>query len=91
MQNAFADGIFVGGSDTIESISFAKEVRDVVGSGVPIFLSSGATADNIEQLLTVFDGVSVGTWIKNGNMRNPIDPNRAKVFIDKVQNFMMTK
>ena len=28
-----------------------------------------------------FDGVSVATWIKNGDMKNPIDLERAKQFI----------
>ena len=52
---------------------------------IPIFLSSGATGDNISKILQYYDGVSVGTWVKNGNMRNPIDPVRARQFMEGVK------
>ena len=32
-----------------------------------------------------FDGVSVATWVKNGDMKNPIDPARAKRFMDEIR------
>ena len=51
----------------------------------PIFLGGGATGDNIHELMQYFDGVSVATWIKNGDMKNPIDPERAKVFISEAK------
>ena len=38
--------------------------------------------ENVFELLKYYDGVSVATWIKNGDMRNPIDPARAKQFLD---------
>ena len=85
VQNAFADGIFVGGKDSKESVDMAEKVRHVVGNNFPILLSSGATLENISEILTVFDGVSVGTWIKNGNMRNPIDYKKAKAFCEKAK------
>ena len=85
VQNAFADGIFVGGKNIEESIEMSKIVRTKVGSNVPILLSSGSNIDNVQELLKYFDGVSVGTWIKNGNMRNPIDPDRAKAFCKKAK------
>lgn len=85
MQNAFADGIFVGGKNTEESIEMAKIVRQKVGKDIPVLLSSGATLDNIKEILEYFDGVSVGTWIKDGNMRNPINPKKAKAFVTKAK------
>ena len=60
-------------------------VRKKVGPDIPILLSSGATLDNIQEILEVFDGVSVGTWIKDGNMRNPINPDKAKAFCKKAK------
>lgn len=81
IMNAFADGLFIGGSDTQESIGNYKKVREKLGDDIPIFLSGGSNAENIKDLLEYFDGVSVGSWIKNGNMRNPIDPEKAKKFI----------
>ena len=85
VQNAFADGLFIGGHSTEESIELIQAVRKRLGSEVPIFLSSGSTGDNIEELLHYYDGVSVGAWVKNGNLKNPIDPARAKLFMEKVR------
>ena len=85
VMNAFADGLFLGGQSCEESIEIIKSVRKRLGSKIPIFLSSGATGDNISEILQYYDGVSVGTWVKNGNMKNPIDPKRAEIFMSSVQ------
>lgn len=85
VMNAFADGLFLGGRTSEESIEIIKRVRERLGNQIPIFLSSGATGDNISEILQYFDGVSVGTWVKNGNMKNPIDPERAKRFMEGVK------
>lgn len=85
VMNAFADGLFLGGRSCEESIGIIREVRKRLGNEIPIFLSSGATGDNISEILQYYDGVSVGTWVKNGNMRNPIDPERAKRFMEGVK------
>ena len=84
VNEAFADGLFVGGKTPEESISLAKRIRARV-PGVPVFLGGGATGDNIASLIPHFDGVSVATWIKNGDMKNPIDKERAKRFIDQIK------
>ena len=68
------------GKSVEESIRMIKEARPRV-KDTPIFLGGGATGDNIHELMRYFDGVSVATWIKNGDMKNPIDPERAKQFI----------
>lgn len=86
VENAFADGLFLGGKSVEDSISIIKDVRKKIGNDVPIFLSGGSTGDNVTELLTHYDGVSVGSWIKNGNMKNPIDPNKARYFINNVAN-----
>ena len=85
VMNAFADGLFLGGKSCEESIEIIKCVRKRLGERIPIFLSSGATGDNISKILQYYDGVSVGTWVKNGNMRNPIDPVRARQFMEGVK------
>ena len=48
-----------------------------------MFLGGGATGDNVCELLKYYDGVSVATWIKNGDMRNLIDPKRAEYFLSE--------
>ena len=80
----FADGLFMSGKSVDESIRMVKEARERV-KDTPIFLGGGATGDNIHELMQYFDGVSVATWIKNGDMKNPIDPERAKVFISEAK------
>lgn len=85
VMNAFADGLFLGGRSVNESIEIIQAVRKRLGNEIPIFLSSGATGDNISEILRFYDGVSVGTWVKNGNMRNPIDPERARQFMEGVR------
>ena len=52
---------------------------------IPVFLGGGATGENVRRLLTFYDGVSVATWIKNGDMRNPIDPKRARMFLSEIE------
>lgn len=84
VHEAFADGLFMSGKNVEESIEMVKEARKRV-LDVPIFLGGGATGDNIHALMQYFDGVSVATWIKNGDMKNPIDPERAKVFIHEAK------
>lgn len=85
IYNAFADGLFIGGKNKAESIEYILKVRKKLGNDIPIFLSGGATGDNIAELLEYYDGVSVGTWVKNGNMKNPIDVEKAAIFMDGVR------
>ena len=85
VMNAFADGLFVGGRTLEESMTLVRAVRQRLGAEIPIFLSSGSTGENIKEILSEYDGVSVGTWVKDGNMRNPINPARAKFFMDQVR------
>lgn len=83
VHEAFADGLFMAGKTPAESIAMIKEARPRIGDK-PVFLGGGATGDNVCQLMQYFDGVSVATWIKNGNMKNPIDPDRAKIFMEEI-------
>lgn len=84
VHEAFADGLFIAGKSTEESYELVKMARTKV-KDTPIFLGGGATGDNVCELLQYYDGVCVATWIKNGDMKNPIDPVRAKRFMDEVR------
>ena len=84
VRTAFADGLFASGKTTEESLALIKKIRERLPD-VPVFLGGGATGDNISELMEHYDGVSVATWIKNDNMRNPIDPERAKVFLEGIE------
>lgn len=80
VKRAFADGIFLSGKSTEESIELIKKIRPKLPD-VPIILGGGATGDNIYELMKYYDGVSVATWIKDGDMRNPINLDKAKLFL----------
>ena len=82
VHEAFADGLFLCGKYAQESLSMARQVRQRV-PGVPLFLGGGATGDNVRVLLQEYDAVCVATWIKNGDMRNPVDPDRTRYFMEQ--------
>ena len=84
VHEAFADGLFISGRTAAESIELIRRARTRVPE-TPIFLGGGAAGDNICELMRHFDGVSVATWVKNGDMKNPIDPARAKRFMDEIR------
>jgi membrane complex biogenesis BtpA family protein len=75
-----ADGLFVTGRSFDESITWGEAIREVLPT-VPLWLGGGATADNIAAARSLFDGVTVATSIKHGDMRNPVDPDLARDFV----------
>ena len=84
VHEAFADGLFVSGKSKEESLEMIHAVRKKLPD-TPVILGGGANGENIEELLQYYDGVSIATWVKNGNMKNPIDPKRAEIFMSSVQ------
>lgn len=75
-----ADGLFVTGRSFDESMAWGRAIRKVLPA-VPLWLGGGATVENIAAARSVFDGVTVATSIKRGDMRNPVDPAVAREFI----------
>lgn len=84
INEAFADGLFISGKNAEKSIEMAQKIRKKLPN-VPIILGGGATGDNITELMKYYDGVSVATWVKNGDMKNPIDKERAKIFLSNAK------
>ncbi len=74
-----ADGVFVTAKTLAESLDGVRRVRDVL-PGVPVWLGGGATAQNIDVVSDLVDGVTVATSIKHGDMTNPVDPGLAAAF-----------
>jgi uncharacterized protein len=83
IHEALADGLFLSGKTSKESLSMIERARTKVPDST-IFLGGGATEENVLELLKSYDGVCVAKWIKNGSLDNPIDPEKAKRFIEKV-------
>jgi membrane complex biogenesis BtpA family protein len=78
-----ADGLFITGRNFEESMTWLQQVRETLPT-TPLFLGGGAAPENVARALTVADGVVVATWIKGGDMRNPVDPELARRFMSAV-------
>ena len=79
-----ADGLFLCGKTWEESVSYAKRLKKTMPL-VPLICGGGSNASNVKDLLSVYDGVCVGAWIKNGSLTNPVDPARLKEYMDAVR------
>jgi membrane complex biogenesis BtpA family protein len=54
-----------------------EEAKEAVPH-LPVFANTGVTHDNVEKILSVADGLIVGTSLKaGGSTWNPVDPDRA--------------
>jgi membrane complex biogenesis BtpA family protein len=66
-----------------------KKVSEFRGNvSVPLFIGSGATKENITDLLSYSDGAIVGSYFKKDNdWKNAVDFSRTKQFMDIVKSF----
>jgi membrane complex biogenesis BtpA family protein len=80
VHRGLADALVVTGRATGEAAALAdvKRVRSAVAS-VPLLVGSGVTPDTVAELLSIADGVIVGTFVKrDGNVSHPVDPDRVR-------------
>jgi membrane complex biogenesis BtpA family protein len=94
MANAVADTIHRGLADAVivsggatgypptqEDLARAK----AAAGNTPVLIGSGATVDNISQLIQSADGVIVASSLKRwGQIEQPVDPNRVGQFVDTI-------
>jgi len=60
-------------------------VKRAIGK-LPLLVGSGITVENIDVYWNVADGFIVGTYFKKGGVTSAqVDPNRVKIFMEKVQ------
>jgi uncharacterized protein len=79
-RRGLADALVVSGAATGEPtpIGDLKRVRGAVPEA-PLLVGSGATAETAAELLSVADGVIVGTSVKReGQLANPVDVERVR-------------
>jgi membrane complex biogenesis BtpA family protein len=84
--SSLADAILVSGPLTGEPAaqSDLRKVRETV-KDVPVFANTGVNIDNVADVLSVADGIVIGTHFKvDGNTWNEVDGGRVKRFMDKV-------
>lgn len=84
IERGLADGIIISGPATgippsLEDLHLAAGVAN----NTPIFIGSGATWQNVSQLMKVADGVIVASSLKrHGKITEPIDPLRVSQFVE---------
>lgn len=83
IEEGGAHGLYITGTSFAESMKQLQEVRRALPN-VPLFLGGGTNDRNVAEALTIADGVTVASWIKGGNMQNPVDPDLAKAFMQAV-------
>ena len=58
------------------------------GTGMPVIVGSGCTAENVHEYLAVADAVIVGSFFKfDGNWQNTVDLERVERFMKSVNEF----
>ncbi len=84
-----ADALVISGKAT----GFATDLGDVIAArkgapDAPILIGSGASAENVHDLLSVADGVIVGTALKTeGRVENPVALERVQALVQRVRAF----
>ena len=84
--SSLADAILVSGPITGQPAdqSDLRKVCEAI-SEVPVFANTGVNIDNVPDVLSVADGVIIGTHFKvDGDTWNPVDGDRVKRFMDVV-------
>jgi membrane complex biogenesis BtpA family protein len=84
VSRALADALVVSGVATGEPTAMAdlKRVRGAVPE-TPLFVGSGATPETAAELLSVADGLIVGTAVKrDGIFANPVDSRRVRRLVE---------
>jgi len=84
VSRALADGLVVSGTATGEPtpMSDLKRVRSAVPD-IPLLVGSGATPETAAELLSVADGLIVGTAMKRGGvLANPVDLARVRRLVE---------
>ncbi len=81
------DAILVSGQITGESVAISelKKVKNLIPN-TPVLANTGVKIENVEDTLSVADGVIIGSSLKeDGNTWNAVDPKRASDFMNKVK------
>ncbi len=87
VERGLADGLIVSGTATGEPTATGdlKRVRDAAPD-IPLLVGSGATPGTAAELLTVADGLIVGTAVKrDGVVGNPVDVERVRRLVAAVR------
>ncbi len=93
IDRGLADGIILSGWATGSPPSLEDlELANAAANGTPVFIGSGATWENIPQLMKAADGVIVSSSLKrHGRIEEPIDPIRVSQFVESMRRSLSLK
>lgn len=84
--SSLADVILVSGrmAGAEADLSVIKDIKGSVEA--PVFVNTGVKHSNVKDYLSVADGAIVGSSLKvDGYTWNPVDPERARLFMEQVK------
>ena len=85
--SSIPDAILVSGQITGESVAISElqKVKNLIPD-TPVLANTGVKIENVEDTLSVADGVIIGSSLKvDGNTWSAVDPKRASDFMNKVK------
>lgn len=87
IERGLADGVILSGWATGSPPSLEDlELASAAANGTPVFIGSGASWENIPQLIQAANGVIVSSSLKRrGKIEQPIDPIRVSQFVEAMQ------
>lgn len=93
IDRGLADGVILSGWATGSPPSLEDlELASAAAAGTPVFIGSGATWENIPQLIQAADGVIVSSSLKRrGRIEQPIDPIRVSQFVESMKRSLAQK
>ena len=89
--SSLVDVILVSGRMAGEEadLSVIREIKKSIDA--PVFVNTGVKLENVEEYLSVADGVIIGSGLKfDGYTWNPVDPARVEEFMEKVDQIRKT-
>jgi uncharacterized protein len=93
IERGLADGVILSGWATGSPPSLEDlELASAAANGTPVFIGSGATWENIPQLIQAANGVIVSSSLKRrGKIEQPIDPIRVSQFVEAMRRSVSEK
>jgi membrane complex biogenesis BtpA family protein len=93
IERGLADGIILSGWATGSPPSLEDlELASAAAKGTPVLIGSGASWENIPQLIRAADGVIVSSSLKRrGQIEQPIDPIRVSQFVESMRRSLSTR
>jgi hypothetical protein len=93
IERGLADAVILSGWATGSPPSFEDlELATAAANGTPVLIGSGATWENIGQLMKAADGAIVASSLKrNGKITEPVDPIRVAQFVEAARQVAAAK